>query len=136
MPVFISIVIYFTDDSNEFNNMFSYGNSILCYLLMIILNLLEYIGMFYCIIGLSPFVFSFLLFFQILFETGIHIAFKEITGDWKYVLAFIFICIGIGLGIIDKIFKIKKKIKNNYVNKFNHKEMNNINKSNQSNSII
>lgn len=132
MPVFISIVIYFTNDSNEFNNMFSYGNSILCYLLMIILNLLEYIGIFFCVIGFSPFAFSFLLFFQILFETGIHIAFKEITGDWKYVLAFIFICIGIGIGIIDKIFKIKKKNKKNYVNKFNHKEMNNINKSNQS----
>ena len=121
MPVFISIVIYFTNDSNEFNNMFSYGNSILCYILMIILNLIEYIGMFYCIICFSPFAFSFLLFFQIILETGIHIAFNEIKGDWKYVVAFLFICIGIGLGIIDKILKIKKKNKNNFVDKFNHK---------------
>ena len=91
--------------------MFENGNDKLCYSLLFIFNVINYIVQIHCIISLSPFIFGIATFVSVLINLTIHVCLGHIKSNFYFFLGFGLISIGTFVGLFDKYLKQRKNNK-------------------------
>ena len=107
VPFFLCLDLW-VNNNKETIHMFENGNNKLCYSLLFIINVINYIIQIHCIISLSPFIFGFGTFVSVLINLTIHICLGHIKSNFSFFLGFGFISIGTFFGLFDKYLKHRK----------------------------
>ena len=129
VPFIICLICLFDEDLDDHFNLFSYGNKIVCYIILFFCSFIKFFCTFHCIISLSPLVFSLAMFFILLLNLLINIFWGYIDSHWTIYIAGILLILGVSGGILDKY--LKNSIKANKTKKEIGLEGKSIEKSNK-----
>ena len=129
VPFIICLICLFDEDLDDHFNLFSYGNKIVCYIILFFCSFIKFFCTFHCIISLSPLVFSLAMFFILLLNLLINIFWGYIDSHWTIYIAGILLILGVSGGILDKY--LKNSIKANKTKKEIGLEGKNTKKSNK-----
>ena len=110
VPFIICLICLFDKDLDSNFNLFSYGNKIICYIILFICSFFKFFCIFHCIISLSPLVFSLAIFFIILLNILINIFWGYVDSHWSFYVAAVFLIFGVSGGVLDKYLKNKIKV--------------------------
>jgi drug/metabolite transporter (DMT)-like permease len=110
VPFFLCLILWLNNEK-ETINMFENGNNKICYFLLFIINVINYIIQIHCIISLSPLIFGFATFISVLMNLIIHVCLGHIKSNFVFFLGIGLIFIGTFFGLFDKYLKQRKNNK-------------------------